>query len=606
MTHSATIEEGAGATSFLASVERVLAGGSLVLMAGLPVAELLLRNLFGTGIPGAIGYVQNLTLWVGFLGAVVASRLGQHITISAGTIFLPARFDSVVQGVVAFVSAFVAAALAWAGYEFVVAEMDSPQTIAGWLPVYMAATVLPLCFALTTLRFILDQPLPAQKIAAVAGVAAAAGLIYWPEIVAMGLAWPLIAVFVLTGLFGAPIFVVLGGVALVLFLGEDLPVAAIPVETYRIIVSPTIPTIPLFALAGYILAEGGASKRLVRLFHALFSSLPGGMAIATILVCAFFSTFTGASGITIVALGGLLLPVLLDNGYPERFSIGLLTSTGSIGLLFPPSLAVILYAVIAKVPIPDMFIAGILPGVLLVAVVCIYAIARGVRSEGERPDFDLGEALEALWDAKWIVLLPVIAIAGIFGGIISLAEAAAVTAVYAFVMEAFIYRELSLTRDFPRAVIKCVTLIGAVFIILGVAMGLTNYLVDVDAPARATEWVKGAIESPITFLIALNLFLIVVGCLMDVFSAIVVVVPLILPISQAFGIHPLHLGIIFLVNLELGYLTPPVGMNLFLSSMRFERPLMDVARSALPFLGVLLAVLLLVTYVPWLTLAFVG
>jgi C4-dicarboxylate transporter DctM subunit len=404
-------------------------------------------------------------------------------------------------------------------------------------------------------------------------------------------------VLVAAALLGAPIFVALGGAALLLFFAAGVPVAAIPVETYRVVASPSIPTIPLFTLAGYLLAESGASLRLVRLFRAWFGWLPGGAAIAATLVCAFFSTFTGASGVTILALGGLLLPVLLKNGYSEGFGLGLVTSTGSLGMLFPPSLAVILYGVVAHVSIPDLFKAGIGPGVLMVGAICAYGVYKGFTGGAERPGFKPGEALAALWAAKWELLVPAVALFGIFGGFGTLTEAAAVTVVYVFVIETVIHRDLRLTRDLPRVLVKSATLVGGVFVILGVAMGLTNYLIDAEIPAQAAIWVKTHIESRFLFLLALNLFLLVVGVL-DGFSAIIIAVPLVQPISAAFGIHPLHLAMIFLVNLELGYLTPPLGMNLFLAAYRFERPLAMIFRSAAPFVAVLLAVLLLVTYWP--------
>jgi C4-dicarboxylate transporter DctM subunit len=330
--------------------------------------------------------------------------------------------------------------------------------------------------------------------------------------------------------------------------------------------------------------------------------MPGGLPIAATLVCAFFTTFTGASGVTILALGGLLLPVLLQSGYLERFSVGLLTATGSIGLLFPPSLPVILYGVVAHVPIPDLFKAGILPGILMIAAVCVFGALEGIRSKTPRPGFSTCEAIAALWESKWEILLPVIALVGIFGGFCTLIEAAAVTVVYALVVETMIYRDLHLVRDLPRVLVKCVTLVGGVFIILGVAMGLTNYLVDAEVPAKAAMWVQSHIHSRTLFLLGLNGFLLIVGCLMDIFSAIVVVVPLILPISHVFGINPFHLGMIFLANLELGYLTPPVGMNLFLASYWFEKPLIQVYRDAVPFFLLLLVVVLLITYFPVLTI----
>ena len=381
---------------------------------------------------------------------------------------------------------------------------------------------------------------------------------------------------------------------------------AITVEIYRIAVSPAIPALPLFTLAGFVLAAGGSSRRLVRLFRALFGWMPGGLAIATTLVCAFFTTFTGASGVTILALGGLFLPVLLRNGYGERFSVGLLTATGSIGLLFPPSLAVILYSVVARVPIQDLFVAGIVPGSLMVAAVCLFGVHAARRAQAPRSRFDPREATAALWESKWEVMLPVIVVGGIFGGFGTLIEAAAITAVYALIVETVVHRDLHLTRDLPRVLVDCVTLIGGFLMILSVAMGLTNYLVDAQVPMKAAAWVTAHIESRTLFLLALNLALLAVGCLMDIFSATVVVVPLILPLGLAFGIDPLHLGMIFLVNLELGYLTPPVGMNLLIGAFRFDKPLLEVSRNALPFLLVLLVVLMLVTYVPVLTLGISG
>jgi tripartite ATP-independent transporter DctM subunit len=359
-------------------------------------------------------------------------------------------------------------------------------------------------------------------------------------------------------------------------------------------------------LTGYLLAEGGASRRLVRLFRALFGWMPGGLAIATTLVCAFFTTFTGASGVAILAVGGVLLPVLLKNGYGERFSFGLLTSTGSIGLLFPPSLAVILYGVVSHVPIPDLFMAGIIPGFLMIAVVCVLGVREAVRAKVPRPSFNGREALSALWESKWEISLPAVVLVGIFGGFTTLTEAAALTVVYALGVETMIHRDLHLTRDVPAILVKCVTLIGGVFVILGVAMGLSNYLVDAEVPMQAAAWVKAQVDSRILFLLALNLFLLIVGCFMDIFSAIVVVVPLIVPISQVFGIHPLHLGMIFLVNLELGYLTPPLGLNLFLAAYRFDRPGVSIYRSAVPFLLVLVLVVLVVTYVPSLIIGVPG
>jgi tripartite ATP-independent transporter DctM subunit len=400
---------------------------------------------------------------------------------------------------------------------------------------------------------------------------------------------------------GAPIFVAMGGTALLLFFSDGTPVASVPVETYGLMISPSIPTVPLFTLTGYILAEGGSSKRLLRLFQALFGWMPGGLAVVATLVCSFFTTFTGASGVTILAIGGLLYPVLIKSGYRERFATGLLTSTGSLGLLFPPSLPVILYAIVARVPIPDLFRAGAVPGVLLVGAILVYAIWEGVRRKVERQKFKIREVGAALWEAKWEVLLPVVALVSIFGGFCTLIQASAITVLYALAVETVLHRDLHLRRDFPRILVSCAELIGGVFVILGVAMGLTNYLIDAEVPSKGVAWVKERIHSRGMFLLALNGFLLVVGCLMDIYSAIAVVVPLILPIAAAYGVAPLHLGILFLANLELGYLTPPVGMNLFLASYRFEKPVLTVTRASLPFLLLLMIAVLIITYAPGLT-----
>ena len=584
-------------------MEEKLVSAALLLIALLPVTELVLRALFQTGIPGATGYVQNLTLWVGFIGAMLAARAKQHLTFIPTLDFLTEKWRRRAGILSATVSATVGFALALASLQFVRAEFQAPTPIAGWLPAWVLQTVLPVSFTVIAIRTILQAgDLKARAIAALSlpAVIVIGGALapYAPNLL-----WPGCAALAVAALLGAPIFAVLGGVPLLLFFANGVPIASIPVETYRLVASPTIPTLPLFALTGFILTEAGTSRRLLRLFSALFGWLPGGLPIVVTLLCAFFTTFTGASGVTILALGGLLLPVLRQSGYSERFSVGLLTATGSIGILFPPSLPVILYAVVAHIPILDLFKAGIVPGLLMVAAVCAFGIKAGASPSVPRPRFDGKEAARALWEAKWEILLPVIALVAIFGGFCTLLEAAAITAVYALVVESVIYRDLHLTRDLPRVLVKCAATMGGVFIILGTAMGLTNYVVDAQILTLATQWVQAHIHSRLVFLLALNLFLFVVGCLMDIYSAIVVQAPLLLPISQAFGIDPIHLGIIFLANLELGYLTPPVGLNLFLASYRFDKPVFRVFRDTLPFLVVLLLVVLLITYVSAFTLS---
>ena len=323
---------------------------------------------------------------------------------------------------------------------------------------------------------------------------------------------------------------------------------------------------------GYLLAEGGASKRLVGVFQALFGCFRGGPAIVTALVCTFFTSFTGASGVTILAMGGLLMPVMLAARYSERNALGLLTGSGALGLLFPPSLPLILYAIIAGskaqaagVTIEKMFLAGLLPGLLLVALTAWWGVSRGPKDASDRPKFCGATARAAMWEAKWELAVPFVALGALFGGIATPVEAAAVTALYVFITTVFIHRDLKLTTDIPRVLTECGLLVGGVLMILGVALGLTNYLVDAQIPDKAVTWVTGTIHSKWVFLLVLNVLLLLVGCFMDTFSAIVVVVPLLVPLGSAYGIDPLHLGIIFLANMELGLLAPTVGINIFLA-----------------------------------------
>jgi tripartite ATP-independent transporter DctM subunit len=321
-----------------------------------------------------------------------------------------------------------------------------------------------------------------------------------------------------------------------------------------------------------------------------------------LVTCALFTAFTGASGVTIVALGGLLYPVLLNERYPEKFSLGLVTTTGSLGLLFPPSLPIILYSLVAAISIDQLFAAGLLPGILLVVALSIYSVQRLRKLDLPRHAFSWRAAVKALREAVWEIPLPIVIVGGIYGGIFTATEAAAVTAFYVFFVEVFITRDLNLWRDIPRVMRESMILVGAILMIIGVAMGLTNYLIDQEVPTRLFEFTRTFISSPLMFLIILNLFLIVVGMMMDIFSAIIVVVPLIAPIAAAYGIDPVHLGIIFLANLEIGYLTPPVGLNLFISSLRFDKPVFTVVRATLPFIAILLIALLIITYVPALSL----
>ncbi len=401
---------------------------------------------------------------------------------------------------------------------------------------------------------------------------------------------------------GVPLFVIMSLAALVAFTYSGVEVSAVAQEFYRISSAPTLMTIPLFTFAGYLMAESKSPQRLLRLAETGLGWLPGGISIVALVVCAFFTAFTGASGVTIIALGGLIYPILVKDGYSEKFTLGTITASGSLGLLFPPSLPIILYGLVAKVDIDKLFKAGLVPGLVIMIVLSLWSIYNSPKGGATKHPFVLKTFLAALKDAWLEALLPVLVLVGIYGGFVTVTEAAAFTALYVFVMEVFIYRDLSFMGDVPRVIVDSMSLVGGILLILCCALGFTNYLVDEEIPLKIFALMKEFIHDKYTFLLFLNLFLLVVGCLMDIFSAIVVVVPLIIPIATDFGIDPIHLAMIFLANLEIGYLTPPVGINLFISSFRFNRPITEMYRVSVPFLILLIIALIIITYIPSLSL----
>lgn len=401
---------------------------------------------------------------------------------------------------------------------------------------------------------------------------------------------------------GVPLFVIMSLAALVAFTYSGVEVSAVAQEFYRISSAPTLMTIPLFTFAGYLMAESKSPQRLLRLAETGLGWLPGGISIVALVVCAFFTAFTGASGVTIIALGGLIYPILVKDGYSEKFTLGTITASGSLGLLFPPSLPIILYGLVAKVDIDKLFKAGLVPGLVIMVVLSAWSIYNSPKGGATKHPFVLKTFLTALKEAWLEALLPVLVLVGIYGGFVTVTEAAAFTALYVFVIEVFIYRDLSFMGDVPRVIVDSMSLVGGILLILCCALGFTNYLVDEEIPLKIFALMKEFIHDKYTFLLFLNLFLLVVGCLMDIFSAIVVVVPLIIPIATDFGIDPIHLAMIFLANLEIGYLTPPVGINLFISSFRFNRPITEMYRVSAPFLILLIIALIIITYIPSLSL----
>lgn len=406
----------------------------------------------------------------------------------------------------------------------------------------------------------------------------------------------------LIALLGAPIFAVMSALALSAFYFSGVELSAVAVEIYRLASAPTILTIPLFTFAGYVLAESKAPVRLLRLSQALLGWMPGGVAIVCLFVCAFFTAFTGASGVTIIALGGLLYPILLQEGYSEKFSLGLITTCGSLGLLFPPSLPIILYGIIAKVDIDQLFLAGLIPGIILMLILGGYAIfqARGIPKK--KHEFSLEEIKGAIWEARYELPLPIFVLGGIYGGIVTATEASALSAFYVLIVNTLFTKDLTFKRDVPHVITESITLVGAILLILCCALGLTNYLIDEEIPMKILETMRTFITNKYLFLLVLNIFLLIVGCLMDIFSAIIVVVPLIIPIAEQFGVNPLHLAVVFLTNLEIGYITPPVGINLFISSFRFNKPVLELYKVSVPFLLLMVLALIIITYIPWLTL----
>ena len=605
----------------VAAFEHGLSVLTLALLTLLPIVEIVLRR-FDSGVPGGTAFVQHLTLVVALLGGALAARDDRLLALATGSLLPAGPVAIAARGLAGFVGAAVSGLLARSGVDMVRLERATGRNITEGVPVWAFQVLLPLGFAAITWRIVkaafgshraagvlaavgavvgwwLGAGLPfdwASPFSAVADQAASAVLPGGPG----SYTWWLLALFV-GAVAGAPIFALLGGAAAVMFLSEGVPGTAILIQTYQLSTKPTLASIPLFTLVGVLLAEGGAPLRLLRVFRALFGWFPGGTAVVCAMLCAFFTVFTGGSGVTILALGGLLFPALVKDGYGEKFSLGLLTASGSLGLLLPPALPLILYGIVAQSPIEDLFIGGIVPGLLLIGMTAAWGIRTALANDVHRPAFAFAEAGAAIWDAKWELLLPVVIVGALFSGFATTVEASAIGALYAFFTQIVIHRDLKIGRDIGRVAAECASTVGGVLLILGVAVGLTSWMIDADVPGRLLELTQQYIASQWTFLLALNGFLLVVGMLMDIFSATFVVAPLLVPLGLAYDVHPVHLGIIFIANLELGYLTPPVGLNLFLSSYRFRKPLLEVASATLPMLAVLAFGVLVITYVPWLT-----
>jgi len=574
---------------------------ALSLMTLLPVIEMVSRQFRWPGIPGSAVVVQQLTLWIGMLGGMLASRSDRLLGLSSSAM-LPDSWRVPAKILSGAALAAVSTCLAWASWVFVKTERESGSELLPGVPKWTALAIMLVGFGVIALRAVWHaSPNWQGRLLAAPGLVIPAVLGFVIPVGAPGVMPLTLLMLAFVTFLGLPIFAVFGGLALLLFWNSGTPAASVPVEMYRLVASPLLPSIPLFTLAGYFMVQGGATKRLLHVFTALFSWIPGGLAIATVAICTVF-TFAG-SGLTILSLGGLLVPMLIKTRYPENFSIGLLTASGSLGLLFPTSVPAILYCVYSNTPLPRLFTGAILPELLMVTCVAAVGIYMGLKHKAVREPFVPREAAAAVWNAKWELMLPVIMIIGLFGGFGTLTEAAALTAFCAFVVEVFIYRDLKLNRDYREVFVECATIVGGILLILGVALGFTNYLIDAEVPSKLIDWVRTHVQSKYVFLLLLNAALLVVGALMDIFAAILVVVPLIKPLAAAYSIDPVQMGVIFIANLELGYLHPPVGINLFLSAYRFKKPMGTIIWATLPFLFILMGSVLLITYVPWLTTA---
>jgi tripartite ATP-independent transporter DctM subunit len=615
-------------------IEDLCCWASLTALALLPFAEMLARVFFKTGIPASSNVMVHILLILGLLSGMIATRGGSskaddtgaapqsdHLSIA----FLQYVSSESLKGKLAVftncVAAFVCTITALCSAAFVARGL-SPWKMIGFLPDQVFALIMPLGYAVISVRFVRMSgtrgiarllPLGSVLLGVLFSLPAIA-MFFWgldsPDAVfnltsrvaeiTYYARIPLVLLFILAAFLGAPLFVVLGGLAFVLIQSAGGEIVVVADQIYNSFVkssNPPVP-IPLFTLVGFFLSESKAGERLVHTFRSLFSWIPGGMIIATVIICAFFTSFTGASGVTILALGGILSTILIDRAkYPEVFTIGLLTSVGGIGLLFPPSLPLLLVGATTMTNTIHLFVGGLIPGLILVAAMIIFGIVASFKHRIPRERFSLKNAALSLKGAVWEILLPILLIAGYFSGILSLIEIGAAAVVYVFIIEVLVHRDIRL-RDVPKVFARAVPIIGGVLSILAFSQALFDYIVYTQAPENLARWFHAAIESKWLFLLLLNLALLVVGCLMDIFSAILVVLPLIVPLGQAYGIDPVHLGIIFVVNLEVGFLTPPVGMNLFLATYRFKKPFIDICRYVFPFLLIQMVVVFLVTYVP--------
>jgi tripartite ATP-independent transporter DctM subunit len=571
-----------------------------------PIFQILGRYINFFSIPASQEIVQHMTLWIGFIGAVIAARSNRLLSVVREPVFNSLEKVSLAQFFVHVVSLSVVFVLSVSYLKMIQIGFQYPDYIAPYIPSWFAQSIIPIGLILIWYQMILTSSSDSKYrlFVSVISIIPTIVLYFWQFPLANSLLlWSKVIFSIALVAFGLPIFILLALLSILFFLSEpsewatnyDL-ISTISDSAYRIVVSPTLAAIPIFTLAGYILAESNVSERLIKFFRASLGWLPGSTVLIVVLLCAFFTALTGGSGVTILALGAILYPILIHDGYSKQFSLGIITTAGSLGLLFPPSLPAIIYSVTAGINPLELFKQALIPAIFLMSIMFFYGLYKRPKSKHVKK-FIFKEASKTAKVAKWEIAIPLLIILSLFSGFATLVESAALLVLYVLTVELYIFRDISL-KSLPEIVINCSTLVGGVLIILGFAMGFTGYLVDAQIPLKILNYVQSTISSKIVFLLALNILLLVVGCLMDVFSAIIVVVPLIAPLATYFGIDPFHLAIIFIANLELGYITPPVGMNLYLSSYRFDKDMPTIYSATLPFFFIRLIGVILITYIP--------
>ena len=571
-----------------------------------PIFQILARYINFFSIPASQEIVQHMTLWIGFIGAVIAARSNKLLSVVREPVFKSMKKVSLSQFFVHFFSLSVVFILSVSYLKMIQIGFQYPDYIAPFIPSWFAQSIIPVGLILIWYQMILtcSSDFRYRLFVSIFSIVPTLILYFWQFPFANPLLlWSQIIFSIILVAFGLPIFILLASLAIFFFLSEptewatnyDL-ISTISDSAYRIVVSPTLAAIPIFTLAGYILAESNISDRLIKFFKSSLGWLPGSTVLIVVILCAFFTALTGGSGVTILALGAILYPILVHDGFSKRFSLGIITTAGSLGLLFPPSLPAIIYSVTAGINPLELFKQALIPAIFLMSIMFFYGLYMLPRNK-KIEKFNFKNAYNSAKIAKWEIAIPVLIILSLFSGFATLVESAALLVLYVLIVELYIFKDVSF-KDLPKIIIDCSTLVGGVLIILGFAMGFTGYLVDAQIPLKILNFVQNTISSKIIFLLALNILLLIIGCLMDVFSAIIVVVPLIAPLAAYFGIDPFHLAIIFIANLELGYITPPVGMNLYLSSYRFNKDMPTIYSATLPFFFIRLIGVLIITYIP--------